>query len=68
MLRFKATWVVELVGGRVVKIPDTIEVESIQILEEFLDGNEELLVDLLSQKANLPIVKVREVELKLNTD
>jgi len=68
MLRFKATWVVELVGGRVVNIPDTIEVESIQTLEEFLEGNEELLVDLLSQKANLPIVKVRDVELKLNTD
>lgn len=68
MLRFKATWVVELVGGRILRIPDTIEVEDIQTLEEYLEGNEELIAELLSQKVNLPIAKVRDVELKLNTD
>lgn len=67
-LRFKALWVVEVVGGREVQIPDHIEVESIQVLEEFLQGNEDLIIELLSKKANLPIARIKDIELKLNSE
>ena len=67
-LKFKALWVVEVVGGREVKVPDQIEVDSIPALEEFLQGNEDYMIELISQKTNLPIASIKYIELKLNTD